>query len=135
MDYNKIDIKTIPTNEMGSLSFFEGESDIPFQIKRIYFIHGVPKGTQRGGHAHKQLQQILFCPFGKIEILLDNGKKKESFFLDEPNKGLIIGNGIWREMIWHNSNSVLCVAASEYYDESDYIRNYDDFLKMVKVGI
>lgn len=131
MKYSTIGIKTIDSGYAGKLSFFEAERDVPFEIKRIYYIHGVPDKSQRGGHAHISLRQILFCPYGKIEILLDDGTERESILLDDPGKGLIIGPGLWREMIWHRENSILCVAASEYYDAADYIRDYDAFLRYV----
>lgn len=132
MEYSIINIKTIDSGYAGKLSFFEGNRDVPFEIKRIYYIHEVPNNSQRGGHAHKALRQILFCPYGKIEIILDDGKTRSSVMLDSADKGLVIGPGLWREMIWHEENSVLCVAASEYYDEKDYIRDYEDFLKYSK---
>lgn len=128
MNVNVIKIKTIDSGYAGKLSFFEGSKDIPFDIKRIYYIHGVPNHSERGGHAHKKLKQILFCPYGEIEIILDNGKERVSVILDDPSKGLLVEHFLWREMIWHADSSVLCVAASEYYDENDYIRNYEDFL-------
>lgn len=127
-----INIKTIPTENMGSLSFFEELKDISFEIKRIYYTYNVPTQTKRGGHAHKDLQQILFCPYGKIKVFLDNGYEKEEFILDSPNKGLIIGNNIWRDMVWEQENSVLCVAASKLYNEKDYIRDYEEFLDLVR---
>lgn len=127
-------INTRKTPLMGSLSFFEANKDIPFDIKRIYYIYQVPNGVQRGGHAHLTLSQILFCPYGQIRVVLDDGIKKEEVILDEPSKGLIIPSGIWRDMIWEINNSVLCVAASNYYDESDYIRDYGEFKKLVKGG-
>ena len=129
MDYQLIPLKTIESGYAGKLSFFEGTRDLPFEIKRFYYIHGVPNRTMRGGHAHKQLCQMLFCPYGSIEILLDDGREKESVLLNDPCTGLVIGPGLWRDMVWHQENSVLCVAASEYYDEADYIRSYDDFLQ------
>lgn len=127
-----ISIKTVSTPDIGSLSFFEAEHDIPFPIKRIYYIHNVPKNTQRGAHAHKTLRQILFCPFGSINILLDNGTEKVEVLLDNPSKGLVLDSCIWHDMIWMIENSVLCVAASDYYDENDYIRNYDEFMEYIK---
>lgn len=128
MNINTIEIKTIDSGCAGKLSFFEGNKDIPFEIKRIYYIHGVPNHSQRGGHAHKNLQQLLFCPYGEIEIILDDGKERVSVILNDPSKGLVVEHSLWREMIWHIDNSVLCVAASAHYDESDYIRNYEDFI-------
>lgn len=129
-----INIPTIPTNDAGALSFFEAQRTIPFQINRIYYIYNVKSEVKRGGHAHKELQQILFCPYGSIEILLDNGVNKESVLLDSPEKGLVLDRGIWRDMIWHQDYSVLCVAASDYYNENDYIREYNEFIRLVKEG-
>lgn len=127
-----IPMKTVSTPDIGSLSFFEAERDIPFPIKRIYYIHNVPKNTQRGAHAHKTLKQLLFCPFGSINILLDNGTEKEEVTLDTPSMGLVLESCIWRDMTWLEENSVLCVAASDYYDEDDYIRDYDEFMEYVQ---
>ena len=129
MDYTVINIKTIPTEGAGQLSFYEATRDIPFEIKRQYYITGVPEGQVRGFHAHKQLQQLLFCPYGKIEIILDDGKKRESVLLDNPGKGLVLRGGLWREMLWQQTDSVLCVAVSDFYTEEDYIRDYDAFLQ------
>ena len=132
MNYQIICLKTIDSGYAGKLSFFEASRDVPFEIKRIYYIHGVPDKSQRGGHAHISLHQILFCPYGKIEILLDDGYEKASVMLDDPSKGLVIGPGLWRDMLWHTDGAVLCVAASAYYDEKDYIRSYDAFLEYRK---
>lgn len=134
MEIEIINIKTIKTNGMGELSFFESMRDIPFQIKRVYFITNVKQGIQRGGHAHKNLRQLLFCPYGSIVIKLDNGYEKKSVILDKPEKGLILENNIWRDMLWEQDNSILCVAANSYYEPDDYIRDYDSFIKMVKKG-
>jgi len=125
---------TYGNSTTGYLSFFEFQKDIPFEIKRIYYTYDVPVGTKRGMHAHKKLQQILWCPYGSIEIILDDGVQKESFTLDSPEKALLVGPGIWRDMYWKKVDSVLCVAASDYYSEGDYIRDYDEFLKYVKEG-
>lgn len=129
-----INIKELKDKNLGSLAFFESMNDIPFEIKRVYYIYHVPKGGERGGHAHKSLRQMLFCTYGKIEIILNDGYEKNSVLLDNPSQGLLIGEGIWRDMIWLQEESVLCVVASEYYDETDYIRNYDEFIRLVKEG-
>lgn len=131
---NLIKLNKLGNKDSGYLSFFESNNDIPFDIKRVYYIYDVPMNTKRGMHAHKHLQQLLWCPYGSIEILMNDGKKSKSYLLDSPEIGLLVGNGIWREMHWKKEGSVLCVVASDYYDESDYIRNYDDFIKMVKEG-
>jgi len=129
-----VNLKKIGSIEQGALSFFESDKDVPFEIKRVYYIYGVPVDTQRGRHAHKTLQQALWCPYGKIEVILDNGDIKKSYLLDSPEKVLLVGKGIWRDMYWKAEGSVLCVAASDYYSEQDYIRDYDDFLEYVKGG-
>ena len=134
MDYTILELPIRATNGLGSLSFIEAGLDTPFAIKRVYYIFDVPAGTQRGGHAHMQLRQLLFCPNGCIEILLTDGEQRASVLLDKPNKALLIGPGLWRDMLWHQEGSVLCVAASEYYDEKDYIRDYDTFLQYVSEG-
>lgn len=118
-----IDIKTVATEGKGALSFFEGMRDIPFEIKRIYYIHDVPKNVERGGHAHRNLSQLLVCTFGSIEVELDDGTERRRVVLDNPSKGLLVEGLVWREMRWIESDSVLMVAASDYYDEADYIRD------------
>jgi len=128
------EFKSFIDQEKGGLTFFEGLNDIPFEIKRVYYIYNVPAGENRGYHAHKHLKQMLFCPFGKINIVLDDGEMKEEILLNEPSKGLIIHEGIWRHMDFLEENSVLCVVASEYYDECDYIRDYGEFIGLAKGG-
>lgn len=126
-----ISMKSVTAEGMGTLSVFEAERDVPFAIKRIYYIHGAPKGVQRGGHAHKALRQVLWCPYGSILIRLDDGREKTEVLLNDPAKGLIVEHFMWREMIWQQDDSVLCVAADSYYDADDYIRDYDAFLAAV----
>jgi len=127
-------IKTIPTVDAGELSFFEAKNDIPFEIRRIYYISKVPEGVRRGFHAHKTLKQLLFCPYGKIQLILDDGTKKDEITLSDPSVGVVIDRPIWREMLWLQKYSVLCVAASELYDATDYIRDYKEFLAYLQGG-
>lgn len=122
-----IHIKTVPTLDAGELSFFEANRDIPFDIKRIYYISKVPEGMRRGFHAHKELKQILFCPYGRIQLVLENEYGREEVELSDPSIGVVIDKPTWREMLWIEKNSVLCVAASDYYSPDDYIRDYDKF--------
>lgn len=133
MKIDIIHLNTVMNDDLqyGGLSFFEGEKDVPFEIKRIYWIYKVEHGLQRGFHAHKMNWQLLFCPYGAIDIIVDDGDERKTVTLDNPSVGLVLHPGLWREMIWLQDNSVLCVAASEYYDPQDYIRNYDEFLKYV----
>lgn len=126
-----IRIKTIPTVEAGELSFFEATHDVPFAFKRVYYISKVPEGMRRGFHAHKELKQLLFCPYGKIQLILENDKVREEIELSDPSIGVVIEKPTWREMLWMQKDSVLCVAASDYYRVDDYIRNYDDFLQFI----
>ncbi len=132
--YYTVELTNHYDQEKGRLTFFESRRDIPFEIKRIYYINSVPQGAIRGHHAHKNLKQMLFCPFGKIRIVLDDGKMKHSVLLDTPTRGLVIGDGIWRTMEFLTDNAVLCVAASDYYDENDYIRDYNEFINYVESG-
>lgn len=122
-----IHIKTIPTVNAGELSFFEGTHEIPFDIKRIYYISKVPEGVRRGFHAHKELKQLLFCPYGRIQLILENQNGREEIELSDPSIGVVIEKCTWREMLWLQRDSVLCVAASDYYRDEDYIRDYDKF--------
>lgn len=135
MDKNHlIYLRTEGSAERGYLSFFELNRDLQFPIKRVYYIYDVPVGIKRGMHAHKKLQQLLWCPCGEIEIVVDDGKERVSYLLDSPKKALLVLNGYWREMYWKKEGSVLCVVASDYYDETDYIRDYNEFLKYVEEG-
>ena len=115
-------------DERGSLVAIESTNTIPFEIKRVYYLFGIEQGVSRGFHAHKNLQQLAVCIAGKCRMLLDDGKKKESVWLDSPKYGLIIGSHVWREMHDFSKDCVLLVLASQLYDESDYIRDYQKFL-------
>lgn len=120
-------IKTVPTVNAGELSFFESTRDIPFEIKRIYYISKVPEGVRRGFHAHKKLKQLLFCPYGRIQLILENKYGREEIELSDPSIGVVLDTPTWREMLWLVKDSVLCVAASDFYNMEDYIRSKDLF--------
>jgi dTDP-4-dehydrorhamnose 3,5-epimerase-like enzyme len=115
----------------GNLVAIEAVKDIPFDIKRVYYIYETEQGVVRGFHAHKRLQQALICVHGSCKIMLDNGTEKTIVPLNNPAVGLYVANNIWREMFDFSPGAVLLVLASEHYDENDYIRNYKDFLKYV----
>lgn len=117
----------------GQLIAIEECKDIPFDIKRVYYMYDTVNYAIRGKHAHKSLEQMLICTSGSCKVLLDDGKDKEVIELNKPNEGLYISNNIWREMYDFSGDAVLMVLASSYYDESDYIRDYDEFLKYVGV--
>lgn len=127
-----VHIKTIPTVNAGELSFFEGTHDISFEMKRIYYISKVPEGVRRGFHAHKELKQILFCPYGRIQLVLENETGREEIELSDPSIGVVIDRPTWREMLWIQKDSVLCVAASEFYEVEDYIRDYKEFRQYIE---
>lgn len=116
----------------GQLVALEENKNIPFSVKRVYFMYDTLENVTRGKHAHIKLQQILFCVTGACTIRLDDGDEKVEVRLDQPSRGLLIGPGVWREMYDFTQGAVLMVLASEYYDESDYIRDYDVFLKNVR---
>ena len=118
----------IKGDERGSLIALEGNKNIPFDIKRVYYIFGTKSNVRRGFHAHKKLKQVLVCVAGSCKILLDDGKSKQDISLDNPNKGLLIESMIWREMFDFSPDCVLMVLANEVYDESDYFRDYQQFL-------
>jgi dTDP-4-dehydrorhamnose 3,5-epimerase-like enzyme len=119
-------------DERGQLVALEEYKDIPFEIKRVYYMYDTGDGVRRGFHAHKSLKQILICIHGSCKIHLDNGSEKKEISLEKPYEGLYISNAMWREMYDFSPEAVLMVLASDYYNEDDYIRNYDDFLDMVK---
>ena len=123
-----IDFKILG-DERGQLIALEQQKNIPFDIKRVYYIFETLKGVRRGFHAHKALQQVLVCVKGSCDVLIDNGQTKKIISLDRSDKGLYIGPMIWHEMFDFSEDCVLMVLASDHYDEADYIRNYTRFLE------
>lgn len=120
-------------DDRGKLVALEGnKSNIPFDIKRVYYIFDTTPGTVRGHHAHKTLKQVLVATSGGCTIVCDDGKERKEYVLDWPDKALYIEGMIWREMKDFSKGSTLMVLASEYYDENDYIRSYDKFLEELK---
>lgn len=131
--FSIINLKLIG-DERGSLISLEGNDNVPFDIKRIYYIFDTKEDVERGFHAHINLKQLVIAVKGSCTFVLDNGTKKEELILDKPDQGLFIEGLIWREMKDFSSDCVLIVLASEYYNENDYIRNYDKFLEAVENG-
>ncbi|WP_419769427.1 MAG: sugar 3,4-ketoisomerase [Candidatus Marinarcus sp.] len=132
MSYHLIDFKTLG-DDRGSLIAIEEGYNAPFDIKRVYYIFDTKKGIERGFHAHINLKQIAIAVKGSCTFVLDNGKQKEEIELNSPNQGLYIDGLIWREMKNFSLDCVLVVIASEHYDESDYIRDYNQFLEEVNL--
>lgn len=126
-DCRIIDIRRY-SDTRGYLSVVEGGLDIPFEIKRIYYLYMVPE-VARGAHAHKELQQLLVATSGSVEVIMDDGTQKKSFVLDQPWKGLLIAPGLWRDLEHFTKDAVVMCLASEKYDPEDYIRDYNEFLK------
>lgn len=119
-------------NRAGNITVVDQlESTIPFEVKRIYYLFDVPGGECRGGHAHKDLHQIIIAASGSFDVIIDDGKIKRSITLNRPNYGLYITPKIWRDLENFSSGSVLLVLASEKYDETDYIRDYNEYIKYV----
>ena len=116
----------------GQLIALEEFKDIPFRIKRVYYMYDTEDGFVRGKHAHKNLEQILVCIHGSCKIKLDNGREQKIVPLEKPYEGLYVPSNVWREMYDFSPDAVLMVLASDVYDEKDYIRDYDEFLKCVK---
>lgn len=116
----------------GQLVALEEKKEIPFDIKRVYYIYDTLSGVRRGFHAHKSLKQLLICVHGSCKVLLDDGHEKEIVVLDKPYEGIFIQSNMWREMYDFSPDAVLLVLASEVYDESDYIRDYNRFLQYVE---
>ncbi|MGN0024295.1 MAG: sugar 3,4-ketoisomerase [Candidatus Avelusimicrobium sp.] len=120
---------TVRGDERGNLIALENQSaEIPFDVKRVYYIYGTQAGVTRGQHAHYALKQVLTCVSGSCDILLDDGAERKTIRLDNPAKGLLIDGFIWREMSHFSPDCVLLVLASEHYDEADYVRDYQRFL-------
>jgi hypothetical protein len=119
--------------EEGKLGIVEELTDVPFKINRIYFLYDVPNGCERGSHAHKKLTQLLIAVNGSMEVMLDDGWNMKIVTLSTPKEGLVVPSGIWRTLINFTEDSVCLVLASERYDEKDYIRDYNKFLKYKKI--
>ena len=131
MNYKLIDME-VHGDRRGKLISLEGMKNVPFDIKRIYYMFDTLPNEARGFHAHKELEQIIIAMDGACRFILDDGEKREQVLLNRPDVGLYIGKNMWREMHDFSYGCKLVVLASEYYDEKEYIRNYDDFLKSLK---
>ena len=116
----------------GNLTFIEGGRHVPFQIQRVYYLYDTPGGAERGGHAHKELHQLIVAMSGSFDVILNDGREKKRFHLNRSYYGLYVCPMIWRELDNFSSGSVCMVLASNFYDESDYYRDFQEFLKALK---
>jgi len=132
MKLEEVKIINLPKIEdnRGNLSFIEGGSHIPFDIKRVYFIYDVPGGEKRGGHAYINLNEFIVALSGSFDVVLDDGKEKKTYSLNRSYYGLYVPKMLWRTLENFSTNSLCLVIASEHYDENDYIINYNEFIKM-----
>ena len=126
-----LDLPTIP-DERGKLAVLEQDGAVFFDIKRVYYLYDVPAGTSRGGHAHLALDQLLISISGSFTVDVEDGDGKVSYLLNRPSQALYIGSMVWREMRDFSSNAVCLVLASTVYSESDYIRNHDEFIRLIR---
>ncbi|MGQ1785694.1 sugar 3,4-ketoisomerase [Saccharicrinis sp. GN24d3] len=115
-------------NPAGNMSIIQNGEHLPFDVRRVYYLYDVPGGSERGGHAHKDLYQLIIAASGCFDVIIDDGKNKKIIQLNRPNFGLMVIPGIWREIVNFSSGAICFVLASEKYSEDDYIRNYDEFL-------
>jgi WxcM-like, C-terminal len=119
--------------EKGNITVVENGKNIPFNLKRCYYLYDIPGGEFRGGHAHKELTQLIIAASGSFVVTLDDGEVKQTFNLNRPYQGLLVVPGIWRELVDFSSGSVCLVLASHLYEEEDYIRNYNEFIEYKNV--
>lgn len=116
-------------NRAGNITIVEGQQNVPFAIRRVYYLYDIPGGEDRGGHAHQTLQQLIVAASGSFNILLSDGLNQKVVTLNRPDRGLMLVPGIWRELKEFSSGAVCLVLASDVYKESDYIRSYDEFVR------
>jgi hypothetical protein len=121
-------------NPAGNITLVQNGIHQPFDIKRIYYLYDVPSGSERGGHAHRELYQLIVSASGSFDVIIDDGRNKKTIQLNRPNFGLIIVPGIWREIVNFSSGAVCLVLASEKYKADDYVRNYTDFRKLKEIN-
>ncbi|HPQ35624.1 MAG TPA: FdtA/QdtA family cupin domain-containing protein [Bacteroidales bacterium] len=119
-------------NREGNITIIEGKKNVPFDIKRIYYLYDIPGGAERGGHAHKELMQLIVAASGSFDVLLDDGQNKKVVTLNRPDYGLLIVPGIWRELVEFSSGAVCLVLASMVYEKSDYLRTYKEFINYIE---
>lgn len=131
-DCTMIELDKHHSDRKGNITVVENQNTVPFAVKRTYYLYDVPGGESRGGHAHRELSQLVIAASGSFTVTLDDGKVKRTFVLNRPYQGLYVVPGIWRTLDDFSSGAVCLVLASHGYDENDYIRNYNDYLEYKK---
>ncbi len=130
-DCRLIDLPRV-VDPRGNLTFVEGARHIPFPIARVYYLYAMPEGAERGGHAHRRLQQVIIALAGAFDVILDDGTDRRTLRLTRPDQGLYLGSMVWRELASFTAGAVCLVLASEAYDEADYFRDYEEFRRSVR---
>ena len=134
-DCSIVELSQHHSDRKGNISVVENGKTVPFDVKRTYYLYDIPGGEERGAHAHKELQQLIIAASGSFDVTLNDGNVKRTFMLNRPYQGLYVVPGMWRELNNFSSGAVCLVLASEVYDEGDYIRDYEEFLKYKRYEI
>ena len=132
-DCSLVELDKHHSDRKGNLTVVENGVTLPFDVKRVYYLYDIPGGESRGSHAHKELEQLIVAASGSFKVTLDDGKMKRTYFLNRPYQGLLVKPGLWRDLEDFSSGAVCMVLASEVYQDEDYIRNYDEFLKFREI--
>ncbi len=136
-DFDGAELIKLPviTDPRGDLTFLEGSRHIPFDIARVYYLYNVPVDSERGGHAHKQLKQVIFALSGSFRVRLNNGTRQQDYVLRDPRRGIYVNRLVWRELDLFSQGAVCMVIASHPYDEGDYYRDFEEFLAAAKAAV
>lgn len=132
--FRLLDFRPKGGDDSGWLISLQTHEQVPFDIKRVYYIFGTQQGIRRGMHAHRDLEQVVVCVSGRCTFTVDDGSQREVYCLDSPQRGIYLGSNVWREMSHFSPNCVLIVLASEHYDPTDYIKDYDEFRRIASHG-
>jgi hypothetical protein len=124
----------VVADPQGNLAFAEAEKHVPFPIARVYYVYDIPVSARRGGHAHRELEQVVFCLAGAMEMVVDDGRGRRTFCLEDPREGLYLPPMLWRDIGGFAAGTIYMVATSARFDESDYIRDYDAYLAAVRAA-
>jgi uncharacterized RmlC-like cupin family protein len=124
----------VVADPQGNLAFAEAEEHVPFPVARVYYVYDIPVSAKRGGHAHSELEQVVFCLTGAMEMVLEDGRDRRSFRLEDPREGLYLPPMVWEDIGGFAEGTVYMVLASARFDESEYIRDYDAYLATVQAG-